>query len=166
MSVLTDVRPILGFTYRETNYQNTTKQGVAYSSFPLTPTKSFRHKDKKGREIRCKRCIAMSAHTGPPYLISQAVAINFTVGIFIGFYFISVAYANRWLIFADEGWKIRKNIHWHTLAATNITLLLVLIVLALAVNSSIAEAAFVEQENKLSEYEGDPWKGVAQVSLQ
>jgi hypothetical protein len=107
----------------------------------------------------------MSGPTEPPYLISQAVAINFTAGIFVGFYFISAAYANRWLIFTDDGWKIRKDIHWHMLAATNITLLLVLIILALTVNSSIAEAAFVEQGNKLSDYEEAPWKGIVQVSL-
>jgi hypothetical protein len=102
--------------------------------------------------------------SGPAYLVSQAIAINFTAGIFVGLYFVSAAYANRWLIFADEGWKIRKKIHWHTFAATNITLVLVLIILALTVNSSIKEAAFVEQGNKLSDFADDPRKGIVQAS--
>ncbi|EKM84326.1 hypothetical protein AGABI1DRAFT_124647 [Agaricus bisporus var. burnettii JB137-S8] len=101
----------------------------------------------------------------PPYLLSQAVAINFTAGIFVGFYFVSVAYANRWLIFTDEGWQIRKKIHWHSLAATNITLMLLLFVLALTVNTSIAEADFVEQGNKVEDYKAAPWRGIVACAL-
>jgi hypothetical protein len=106
----------------------------------------------------------MSGPSLPPFLLPQAVAISFTGGIFLGLYFISAAYANRWLIFTDEGWKVRKNIHWHTLASTNLTVVLVLITQGLTVNTSINEAAHVEQGHKLSEYEEPPWMPVVKVS--
>jgi hypothetical protein len=107
----------------------------------------------------------MSGPKLPPFLLPQAVAISFAGGIFLGLYFVSAAYANRWLIFTDEGWQIRKKIHWHTLVTTNLTVVLVLITQGLTVNTSIAEAAFVEQGNKLSEYKEADWYPVVKVSL-
>lgn len=102
----------------------------------------------------------------PPFLLSQAVVITFAAGIFIGLYLISVAYANRWLIFTDDGWRFRsrRSIHWYTLATTNILVALVLTGQAVNVNTSIAEADFVEQGHKLGDYIDPPWKGIVKVS--
>jgi hypothetical protein len=68
------------------------------------------------------------------------------------------------LIFTDDGWKVRKSIHWHTLATTNITLALVLITQGLIVNTSMAQAAYVEQGHQLSEYVEPPWKPIVKAS--
>jgi hypothetical protein len=102
----------------------------------------------------------------PPFLLPQAVAITFAAGIFIGFYLISVAFANRWLIFTDDGWRFRsrRSIHWHILATTNIIAVLVMIGQALNVNTSIIEASFVEQGHKVEEYSDSPWKPIVKVS--
>ncbi|KAF7783903.1 hypothetical protein Agabi119p4_68 [Agaricus bisporus var. burnettii] len=103
----------------------------------------------------------------PPFLLSQAVVITFAAGIFIGLYLISVAYANRWLIFTDDGWRFRsrRSIHWYTLATTNILVALVLTGQAVNVNTSIAEAYFVEQGHKLGDYIDPPWKGIVKCTV-
>ncbi|KAF7783904.1 hypothetical protein Agabi119p4_69 [Agaricus bisporus var. burnettii] len=109
----------------------------------------------------------MSGPTLPPFLLPQAVAITFAAGIFIGFYLISVAHANRWLIFTDDGWRFRsrRNIHWYTLATTNILVVLILIGQAVNVNTSIAEADFVEQGHKLGEYTDPFWKSMLKCTV-
>ncbi|XP_006453885.1 hypothetical protein AGABI2DRAFT_113642 [Agaricus bisporus var. bisporus H97] len=103
----------------------------------------------------------------PPFLLSQAVGITFAAGIFIGLYLVSVAYANRWLLFTDDGWrfKSRKSIRWYILAATNIFMVLVLIGQAINVNTSIAEAAFVEQGHNLDDYRDPFWKGLVKCAI-
>jgi hypothetical protein len=100
----------------------------------------------------------------PPFLLPQAVAITFTTGIFLGFYLISVAFANRWLIIADEGWKLRKSIHWYTLAATNIIAVLVLLDEGVNISTPIEESGFVERGHKLEDYVEPPWRTIMRVS--
>lgn len=97
-------------------------------------------------------------------MLPQAIAITFAGAIFLGFYLISVAFANRWLVFTDDGWKIRRNIHWYTLSITNITAVLVLIAQSVTLSTSMAEASYVEEGNQLADHEDPPWKAIVRVS--
>ncbi|XP_006453894.1 hypothetical protein AGABI2DRAFT_175644 [Agaricus bisporus var. bisporus H97] len=92
-----------------------------------------------------------------PLLLPQVVAINFTGGIFLGFFFISALYANRWMLFTDDGWKLRKDIHWHALATTNITFVLVVLTQGLIVSTSMRQAAAVEHGIELGQYKEPVW---------
>ncbi|KAF7783906.1 hypothetical protein Agabi119p4_71 [Agaricus bisporus var. burnettii] len=109
----------------------------------------------------------MSGPTLPPFLLPQAISITFVGGISIGVYLISAAFANRWLIFTDDGWRFRspKSIHWCILAITNTLVVLILIGQALNVNTSIAEADLVEQGHQLSEYEDPNWKPIVKCMV-
>jgi hypothetical protein len=100
----------------------------------------------------------------PPFLLPQAVTITLTTGIFLGFYLISVAFANRWLILTDEGWKFRKNIHWYTLIATNIVAVLVFLDEGVNISTPVAESGFVEQGNKPDKYIEPSWRPIIRVS--
>lgn len=46
----------------------------------------------------------------------QHVGSVFISSVFFGLYLASLFACIRWLIWADEGWKRRENIHWPTLA--------------------------------------------------
>ncbi|KAF7770717.1 hypothetical protein Agabi119p4_6691 [Agaricus bisporus var. burnettii] len=100
-----------------------------------------------------------------PFLLPQAIAITFAGAIFLGFYLISVAFANRWLVFTDDGWKIRRNIHWYTLSITNITAVLVLIAQSVTLSTSMAEASYVEEGNQLADHEDPPWKAIVRCTV-
>jgi hypothetical protein len=101
----------------------------------------------------------------PAYTLVQGSVISFIAGIFLGVYLISLAFANRWLIFTDDGWMFKKNIHWFTLILTNIIGILVSINQIFKVNVAIAEAKFVEQGHSPGEYvETLPWRPITEVS--
>lgn len=106
----------------------------------------------------------MPGLTLPPFLLSQAVAMTFTDGILFGFYLITVAYANRWLIFADEGWKLRRNVHWFMVIITNLIFAMETANIGVIANAAIAEARFVEQGHRLDEFVDPPWKAIVAVS--
>lgn len=106
----------------------------------------------------------MSGPHLPPYLVSEGAAVAFTSGIFLGFYAISAAFANRWLVLTDEGWGFRRNIRWSILTTTNAIAILVVLGQALVVDTSIDKADFVENGHRPEEYVEPPWKGVVEVS--
>ncbi|KAF5352617.1 hypothetical protein D9756_006192 [Leucocoprinus leucothites] len=64
------------------------------------------------------------ADTIPAY---KEVAVVFTSAFTGGVYITSVAFCYRWLLFADEGWKLRKRISWMIVAATSVIFLLNLV---------------------------------------
>lgn len=101
----------------------------------------------------------------PPGLLSQAVAIAFTGGNLFGIYLITVAFANRWLIFADGGWILRKRIRWFMVVITNLIAMLVTIAVSLVIFKLMNEASFAEQGGKLSEWVNPVWNPIVAVSL-
>lgn len=48
----------------------------------------------------------------------QDVQAMFVVALFYGLYLSTLFHCLRWLIFTDEGWKIRKKISWTLLTVT------------------------------------------------
>lgn len=101
----------------------------------------------------------------PPLLLPQSVAITFVVGLFYGFYLITVCYANRWLFFTDEGWRFRKQINWFTVAITNLISTLLLADVALSVRTPMSQTAFVEKGHRPDEFTYPPWEPIVEVSL-
>jgi hypothetical protein len=100
----------------------------------------------------------------PSYTLVQGSAISFIAGMFLGIYLISLAFALRWLIFTDEGWMLKKSIHWFTLILTNVIAVLVSINQVMKVDVAIAEAEFVEQGHSPGKYvEHLPWRPIIEV---
>lgn len=106
----------------------------------------------------------MAGSNLPAYTLVQGSAISFIAGMFLGIYFISLAFANRWLIFTDEGWTLRKTIHWFTFLVTNIIAVFVSINQILKVDVAVAEGGFVEEGHSPAEYvETLHWRPILQV---
>jgi hypothetical protein len=106
----------------------------------------------------------MSGFKLPPSLLPQTIIITFTSGILLGFYLISAAYANRWLILTDDGWKLRKKMNRYTLTATNLIAVLVLIDQAVNVDTSMVESGYAEGGYELEKFVESPWKALFQAS--
>lgn len=90
---------------------------------------------------------------------------TFAFGLFFGIYLITVAFANRWLLFVDEGWKWRTSINWYMVVITNLIFALQTAAVGIAVNGAISEARFVEEGHKPSEYIEPAWTGIVAVNL-
>jgi hypothetical protein len=99
-----------------------------------------------------------------PFTLAQGPEISFIAGMFFGVYFISLAFANRWLIFSDDGWRFRRGIQGFTLILTNVIAIPVSINQVMKVNESITHAKFIEQGHLPSDYVESQWKPIVQVS--
>lgn len=97
--------------------------------------------------------------------LSQTIALTFTTGLLFGLYFITVCLANRWLLFADEGWRWRKRVHWSMVFTTNVIAALILASTILSVRVPMAEMDFVEDGHKPEEWTDPAWDSIAKVSF-
>ncbi|KAF9447168.1 hypothetical protein P691DRAFT_793765 [Macrolepiota fuliginosa MF-IS2] len=97
------------------------------------------------------------APTLSAFTLPQAVAETFIVALFYGFYLITTCYANRWLFFADEGWKLRKNIHWFMAVMTNLLATLSLVNMTMILRDTISQSTFVEEGHRPEEYVFASW---------
>lgn len=100
----------------------------------------------------------------PPFTLIQGPEISFVAGLFLGVYLISLAFANRWLIFTDDGWKFKGTIQWFTLIVTNAIAVPVSINQVMRVKQSIGHADYVEQGNPPGKYADLHWVHILQVS--
>ncbi|KAJ3563081.1 hypothetical protein NP233_g9171 [Leucocoprinus birnbaumii] len=64
------------------------------------------------------------ADTVPPF---KEVAVVFTTAFAAGIYVTSSTFCYRWLLFADEGWSLRKRVNWMIVSATTVIFLLNLV---------------------------------------
>jgi hypothetical protein len=106
----------------------------------------------------------MSNPSLPLVTIPQSISLSFSGGIFLGIYLISAVYANRWLIFTDDGWKVRESIHWHVLVITNIAVVFAVMNQVLGIVAHMGQAAYVERGHQISEYVEPPWIAIVRVS--
>jgi hypothetical protein len=98
------------------------------------------------------------------YTLPELVATTFSSGLFYGLYLVTVGYANRWLLFADEGWKIRKTINWSMVIITNLISAMTMANAAVAVQGPMAEADFVGRGHLPTDYIRPPWEAIVKVS--
>jgi len=79
--------------------------------------------------------------------IDQNVAMIFTDALLYGIYFMTFLHCIRWLVFADEGWKLRKkkDIHWAMVIATLLLFSFSLANLALEAWSTLVSLRNVER---------------------
>jgi hypothetical protein len=100
----------------------------------------------------------------PSYTLTQGLVVSFIAGIFLGLYFISLAFANRWLLFTNDRWMFKPTIHYFTLIITNAIRVLVVVNQVMKVDMSLAKAEFVEQGHPTEEYVELHWRSILQVS--
>jgi hypothetical protein len=101
----------------------------------------------------------------PLYSLSQGVAVAFINGLFYGLYLVTTCFANRWLFFADEGWKFRKQIHWLMAIVTNLVWALSVVGLGLSIHTPISKAAFVEAGHRTEDFAGPGWDDIGKVGF-
>ncbi|KAF9449516.1 hypothetical protein P691DRAFT_667356 [Macrolepiota fuliginosa MF-IS2] len=96
--------------------------------------------------------------------LSQNVAVTFAVGLFYGLYLITFCFANRWLFFADEGWRLRKRIHWFMAIMTNLITVFISLDTALMVRGATAQSTFVDQGHRPEDYSAVPWDAIVRAT--
>lgn len=99
------------------------------------------------------------------YLVPQGLAIVFTTGVLFGIYLITASFANRWLIFTDEGWQRRKNVHWLMVVITNTIFLLSVASMGLTTHKAMSQAIFVEEGGRAGDWVNPAWDPIATVSI-
>ncbi|KAF7784954.1 hypothetical protein Agabi119p4_1119 [Agaricus bisporus var. burnettii] len=99
------------------------------------------------------------------FTLAQGPEISFIAGMFLGIYFISLAFANRWLLFTDDGWNLKRNIQWFTFIITNAIAIPVSINQVMKVRISVADAQFVEQGHPPGEYVESHWMPILQCGV-
>ncbi|TFK41510.1 hypothetical protein BDQ12DRAFT_733035 [Crucibulum laeve] len=93
----------------------------------------------------------------------EMVVALFTASIATGLYLSTLLHCLRWLLFTDEGWKIRKKISWPFLIATLSLLVLSTIHLSLALWETLEQ---VLQGNQTSSSVGPiPWSDVVMCTV-
>jgi hypothetical protein len=97
--------------------------------------------------------------------LSDNVVTSFTSGLVYGLELVTFGYANRWLLLADEGWRIRKNINWPIVIITNLIWAMTTADAAVALHMPMAEMDFIQQGHLPSEYITPPWQAITLVSL-
>lgn len=98
-------------------------------------------------------------------LLQQSDAIMFTIGILFGLYIITACFANRWLLFSDEGWKLKKRIHWLMVIMTNVLVVLIFVDTTFSVQIAMAQSAFVESGHTSEEWIDVPWHAIVNVGF-
>lgn len=96
--------------------------------------------------------------------LGQTLVVAFTNGLLFGLYFITVCSANRWLLFEDEGWKVKKRIHWLMVTMTNSIATLILAFTVLSVRMPMTQMAFVAAGNEPEDWIDPPWDSTVKVS--
>lgn len=96
--------------------------------------------------------------------LAQSIATTFMNGLLFGIYFITACFANRWLLFTSEGWKLRRRIHWMIVVVTNLIAALILIDAVLAVLIPMTQMTFVEEGNMPTAWTDFSWDPILKVS--
>lgn len=96
-------------------------------------------------------------------LLQQSVAIVLTIGLLTGIYVVTACFANRWLLFSDEGWKLKKRIYWLMVIIANTLTVLILTGTALNVRIPMNQSAFVEGGHTPEQWVDAPWSPIAGV---
>ncbi len=97
--------------------------------------------------------------------LAQSIGTTFTNGLLFGLYLITACFANRWLIFTYDGWKLRRRIQWTMVVITNLIAALILVDAVLAVLIPMNQMTFVERGNKPEDWKDYPWDSIVKVSL-
>lgn len=98
--------------------------------------------------------------------LAQPVAIIFMHGLLFGINFITFGLTNRWLIFTDEGWKVRKNLNWLLIIIANFIGALSLVDVSVDVRVISLQMDFVDAGGKPLDWVTPPWNGIVRVSCQ
>jgi hypothetical protein len=102
----------------------------------------------------------------------QEVASIFAGTLFYGLYLSTLFHCLRWLVFADEGWKVRNKISWTMLAITIILFVVTTINTALGLQNSMVRVV-IDTKLKPASPPGSiwitatlPWMAVLKVCSQ
>lgn len=91
--------------------------------------------------------------------LHQNVAMVFVDALLYGIYFITLLHCIRWLVFADEGWQLRrkKDIQWTMLLATLLLFSLSLANFALEFWCTILTLQMIERGDDIITVQKPPW---------
>lgn len=97
--------------------------------------------------------------------LHQNVAVTFVNALLYGLYFSTFLHCIRWLLFADEGWKLRgrKDIPWSMLVATLLLFFFSLASLVLELRSTLETLQTIERTNEIITVQKPAWVSLVLV---
>jgi len=102
---------------------------------------------------------------GGRLLLQQRVAVIFVTGVLFGLYMVTACFANRYLLFSEEGWKRKKQVQWMMVAITNVAALIILAGAALNVWTCMTQSTFIEQGHTPGQWVAPAWDSIAECLL-
>lgn len=99
----------------------------------------------------------------PSPLLANTIPTAFVTGLFFGLYLVTIGFANRWLFFTDEGWRLRKRLHWLMIIIANVIWALSVADCVVAVLVPMSQMAFIEAGNKPKEWANPAWNAIVKV---
>ncbi len=94
----------------------------------------------------------------------KEVAVVFTSALIFGMYFITLLFCFRWLLFCDEGWRLKERINWTTVTTTFLIFAFNLIYLVLSLRSTMAMVKYPADNPNGPGYRSPPWDPIVKVS--
>ncbi len=89
----------------------------------------------------------------------------FLHGLLFGFNIITFCLTNRWLIFTDEGWKLRKQFDWLLLIITNILWAMSVADVAADMRIVTLQMDSIDDGHRPDEWVDPHWDGIVRVSF-
>lgn len=100
---------------------------------------------------------------GNSLLLHQQVAVAVSGALAFGFYFATLLYCVRWLLFTEEGWRIRQRIRWYIVAITFLIFACNMVYLALNINGAMGAAW--REITKTPPRTGTEWRNVLSCTM-
>ncbi|KAF9443759.1 hypothetical protein P691DRAFT_678874 [Macrolepiota fuliginosa MF-IS2] len=96
--------------------------------------------------------------------LDQEVAVVFTAALAFGLYFSTFLSCCRWLLFSDEGWRVRRDIKWPTVTVTVLIFGCNIIYLSWALHWTMVRTFHVANSPEIP-YETPEWAGIVSCTV-
>lgn len=101
---------------------------------------------------------------GIPTSPDKSVVFAFTAALGLGFYLITFIFAIRWLLFADEGWRLRKVVNRPTVFVTLFTFVLTMVYTGLDLKGAMDQVRLL-MTNPGLQYTTPLWMDICRVKI-
>ncbi len=93
----------------------------------------------------------------------KEVAVVFTSALIFGMYIITLFFCVRWLLFCDEGWRLKECIRWTIVTTTLLIFTFNLVYLVLSLRSTMAMVKYLAAHPDGPGYQSPPWDSIIKV---
>ncbi|KAF9451089.1 hypothetical protein P691DRAFT_663922 [Macrolepiota fuliginosa MF-IS2] len=110
--------------------------------------------------------MATPTPTGNVVPAADEVACTFTSALMLGVYLITFAFTVRWLLFADEGWKRRRDVSWPMIFTTIFMFVIITAHTALDLEGTMDEVRHLaEPKHSDMDYDSPIWMDICKFTF-